>query len=98
MAYLPAVWVVIGAGVALIGLRPRWSVAVWAAWAFCLVLAFFGTLLDLPALVDDLSPFQHIPLVPSEDLDVVPLVVLLGVAAALLAAGAAGLRRRDLPA
>lgn len=98
LAYLPAVWAIVGLGVFVLGVAPRWSAAAWGAWGFCLVLAFFGTLLDLPSLVDDLSPFQHVPLVPAEALDVTPLAVTLVAAAGLLAVGAIGLRRRDLPA
>ena len=45
----------------------------------------------------DISPFTHVPLLPAADLDVVPLIALTAVAAALSAAGLAGLRRRDIP-
>lgn len=44
----------------------------------------------------DLSPFQHTPLVPAAELTVAPLLVLLGVAALLVAAGFTGLLRRDI--
>jgi ABC-2 type transport system permease protein len=98
LAYLPAVWAVVGVGVLVLGLAPRWSAAVWGAWTFCLVLAFFGSLLDLPAVVTDLSPFQHVPLVPGEPFDVVPVAVTLVVAMGLTGVGAAGMRRRDIPA
>lgn len=99
MAYLPAVWVLVGFGVAALGLVPRWSVvAAWVAWGGCLFVAFFGGLIEVPQAIADLSPFEHVPLVPSEPVALLPLVVLLLVAAGLVAAGAAGLRRRDVPA
>lgn len=96
LVYLPAVWALVGIAVALIGLVPRASVAVWGVWGFALVVAFFGTLVDFPRLLRDLSPFEHIPLVPAADVDPAPLGVLLVVSAGLLAAGGAGLRRRDV--
>jgi ABC-2 type transport system permease protein len=47
-------------------------------------------------LVLDLSPFTHVPRVPSVDFSAPPVLWLLAVTAALIAAGMAGLRRRDI--
>ena len=55
-------------------------------------------MLGLPDWAMDLSPLQHIALVPSEDLEVMPLVVMGVTAAALALLGLALLRRRDLAA
>ena len=44
----------------------------------------------------DASPFQHSGDAPVHTPQAVPLVVLLAVAVALAAIGAAGLRRRDI--
>ena len=93
---VPAIWVLVGVAAALFGLRPRWAVASWAVLAVALVVAMFGTLLDLPGWVLDLSPFQHTPLVPAVGVRAVPLVVLLVLAAGLILAGLVGFRRRDL--
>jgi ABC-2 type transport system permease protein len=56
----------------------------------------FGQLLDLPAWIEKLSPFQHVPPYPATDLDPVPVVALAAIAAGLTALGDAGLRRRDV--
>jgi ABC-2 type transport system permease protein len=94
---LPAALVLGGVAVAAIGWVPRRSVAVaWAAMLGSLVVGQFGALLELPDVVMDLDPFRHVPAVPAEPMEVVPVVVLLTVAAALLAAGFLGWRRRDL--
>jgi ABC-2 type transport system permease protein len=45
--------------------------------------------------VRDVSPFQHVPQMPADGFSLRPIVLLLVAAAALLAAGFAGLRRRD---
>jgi ABC-2 type transport system permease protein len=45
----------------------------------------------------DLSPYSHIPLLPAADLTVAPLLTLTAIAAALMAVGLVGLRRRDIP-
>ena len=96
LASLPAVWVVAGLAVALVGLAPRASSLAWAALAGCLFLWIMGPLLHLPDWVMDLSPFSHIPQVPATSLTMAPLVVLTGVAAVLAAVGLAGFQRRDI--
>jgi ABC-2 type transport system permease protein len=97
LAYLPAVLVVAGFVVAAFGILPHRAVAIaWTAVALFFLMAQLGPLLDLPQAVLDLSPFTHIPAVPAAELTVLPLVVLLAVAAGLFAIGLAGFRRRDL--
>ena len=78
------------------GLSPRWAGAGWLALGFCVVVSFFGELLQLPDWVVDLSPFSHLALVPAEPLAWGPVLALLAVAAALGVAGTAALERRDL--
>jgi ABC-2 type transport system permease protein len=97
LAYLPAVLVVAGLVVAAFGILPHRAVAIaWTAVALFFLMAQLGPLLDLPQAVLDLSPFTHIPAVPAAELTVLPLVVLLAVAAGLFVIGLAGFRRRDL--
>jgi ABC-2 type transport system permease protein len=87
--------VLAGLALALFGLVPRATAAAWAALALCLFIGLFGQLIDLPRWVVDLSPFQHVPALPSESFSVAPVAALTAVAAALRAAGMAGFRRRD---
>lgn len=94
---LPAVLVLLGATVVLVGWVPRRASAIaWALVLASLVLGLFGELLELPAAVIELSPFAHVPAVPAEELRVVPLVVLTAVALVLAAVGLVGWRRRDI--
>jgi ABC-2 type transport system permease protein len=98
VALAPAVWVLVGVAVALFGLAPRLAAATWGALAACYLAAFLGPLLGLPGWVMDLSPFTHVPLLPAAGFDVVPLLALILVAAALVGVGLVGFRRRDVPA
>jgi ABC-2 type transport system permease protein len=98
VALAPAVWVLAGAALALVGLAPRAALAAWGLLGACFLLLYLGPLLSLPDWVMDISPFTHVPLLPAADLDVVPLIALTGVAAALAAVGVVALRRRDVPA
>ncbi|MEM9746630.1 MAG: ABC transporter permease, partial [Actinomycetota bacterium] len=98
LSYVPALLVVVGVGVAITGWSPRATGITWALVAGSLVIGMFGPLLDLPTWVSNLSPFEHVALVPAESSAVVPLVLLSAVAAGLAAVGLAGIDRRDLPA
>jgi ABC-2 type transport system permease protein len=95
-AFAPAVWVLVGVSVVLVGVLPRATIAAWAVLGACFVIGMFGQLLDLPGWLQDVSPYQHVPAYPVVDLDPVPLVVLVAVAAGLTVLGLAELRRRDL--
>jgi ABC-2 type transport system permease protein len=98
LAFVPAVWVLVGAAVALFGLVPRAAPAAWGLLGASFLVGLLGPLLSLPDWVMDLSPFTHVPLLPAADLTVTPLIALTAVAAALVAGGLAGFRRRDVAA
>lgn len=95
-AYVPAVWLTVGLVTAAIGLAPRASAWPWGFLGICFVIGMFGQLLDLPAWVENLSPFQHVPQYPASDLRLAPLAVLIALAGGLTALGLAGLRHRDI--
>ena len=97
MVQLPAAWVLAGFGMALIGLLPRLSTLAWAALIVSVVLVELGALFGLNQWVLDVVPFTHVPKLPGAAFTVTPLLWLTAVAAALGAAGLAGLRRRDMP-
>jgi ABC-2 type transport system permease protein len=77
-------------------MAPRIALAAWATLAFCFVVGMLGPLLDLPAWLVDVSPFQRIPEVPAVDLSLTPLAVLTAIAAGLTWTGVAGFRHRDV--
>lgn len=95
LSHLPAVAVVAGLGVALFGLIPR---LVGLAWAMIAVVwvGWLGVIVGLPEWVSKLSPFGHGAMLPADDLDVLPLVILTVIAVALVAAGFVGFQRRDV--
>ena len=96
LAHLPAMWVLGGIAALVFGLAPRAVMLVWGAFALCFFLAMFGELLDVPGWLIDVSPYSHIPDVPATELTPAPLIVLTLIAAALIAAGLAAFRHRDL--
>lgn len=96
VAYTPALWLLVGLATALFGLAPRAVTAAWAAFAGCLVIGLLGEVLDFPAWVNDLSPFQHTPQLPAADLVVAPLTILAAIAAVLTSAGLTAFHQRDV--
>jgi ABC-2 type transport system permease protein len=97
LAHLPAVWVLVGIALALVGLAPHAATAgAWAAVAVVVVITLFGASLDWPGWVQDLSPFSWTPTVPVEPWTAGSAAGLLGVVAVLLALAFGGFRRRDL--
>ena len=98
LGFAPALWVLAGLVAALFGLAPRAAAVAWALLAWCTVVGFLGELLGLPQWARNLSPFEHVPKMPVDAVDWVPLVLLTLVAAAATAIGLIGFRRRDITA
>ncbi|MFF5078530.1 ABC transporter permease [Actinoplanes sp. NPDC000266] len=97
LAYLPAVWLVVGVAVLAFGWLPRPApVVAWLVVAYCAVITLFADSFDLPGWSRQASPFTHTPQVPRAELTIAPLLVTVLLAAALVVAGLAGLRRRDV--
>jgi ABC-2 type transport system permease protein len=89
-------WVIGGVAVLLYGVAPRLAPAAWGIAGAVLLIGWVGPALDVPQAVLDVSPFGHLPKLPGGGMEWGPVLVLLGVAVALGAAGLAGLRRRDM--
>ena len=96
MVYLPAIWVMIGVAVLLVGLLPRATGVAWGYFGFVFLVSFLGGMPDLiPEPLQAISPVKHIPQLPLEEAAAAPLIILTVIAAALTAAGFAFYSRRD---
>ncbi|MFG3347540.1 ABC transporter permease [Streptomyces sp. NPDC048018] len=96
LVQLPAIWTLAGLAVLLWGAFPKAAAGAWGVAGACLGLGWIGPALGLPQAVLNLSPFGHLPKLPGQEMAWTPVLVLTALAAALVAAGLAGLRRRDI--
>jgi ABC-2 type transport system permease protein len=96
LAYLPALWVTAGVVVVLVGLVPRAAALAWVVPLYAFLVGYLGQILQFPGWMNNLSPFGHVPQLPADDLDLLPLVLLTALAAALTIGGLLAFRAREV--
>ena len=91
---LPAVGVILGVAVVVMGVAPRAFGLVWLYVTYVAVVGLFAEL--LPDGSDVLSPFTYLPQLPAEAMDWPPVLAVGVVAVTLIGGGLAAFRRRDV--
>lgn len=94
--YLPAIWVVVGLGIGLIGIIPKFTGMIWLYIVYCFIVVYLGDLLDFPKWMNSLSVFEYIPQIPSDDMNYMMMMVLTLIAVVLSIIGFIGYNRRDI--
>ena len=95
-AHLPALWIMIGLAVTLIGWAPRFSGMVWLYLGYSFFVAYLGEMLKVPDWMASLTPFNHTPQIPVEEAEPLTIIVLTLVALVLIAIGFGGYNRRNI--
>jgi ABC-2 type transport system permease protein len=98
LVYLPAIWVMLGLGVLLVGWAPRASLVGWGYMVYSIFVQFFGGILGLPDWVSYTTPFGYVPMLIIEDVNYLTMSLLVLIAAVLTTVGFAGYSRRDMAA
>jgi ABC-2 type transport system permease protein len=98
LALMPVELVLLGLTMLMVGLLPRLALLSWLGLAIVVVVGLFGDLFRLPGWVRSLSPLEQLPMMPADRFDIVEFVAVSVVGAALVVAGLAAYRRRDIPA
>lgn len=96
LAEAPAVAVLVGISIATIGARPPVRLVAWAVIAGTFALTILGPLFNLWDQILGISPLWHVPNVTDPAANAWPVLWLGVIAAALVAVGFAGFRRRDV--
>lgn len=96
LAHAPDVLVLVGTAALLFGVLPRAIGLTWVVVGSSLYIGLFGTVMNLPQWVHNLSPMEHTGRPPLDSISWSAAMILLVIAAGLMAAGLAGFSRRDL--
>mgnify|MGYP001203880292 CR=1 FL=1 len=94
--YLPAVWVMVGLAVVLIGFLPRLTSLVWVYLIYSFLVVYMGGLFNFPDWMAKLTPFGQIPKIPVEEMDYAQVAILTLIAVILIVIGMITYRKRDL--
>ncbi len=96
LSYLPALWVFWGLGLALAAYLPGLAALSYVYLGYTFISVYLGTIAKFPEWMKKLTPLGYIAQYPVEDIAVLPLVVLTGMAAVLAALAFVGYARRDV--
>ena len=98
LVFVPALWVMVGAAVLLIGVWPKATGVIWAYFGFSFLTELIGRMLDLPEWLGKITPFGYIPVLPVDEINLVTLSLIGAAGLALAIAGSVFYERRDLAA
>lgn len=96
MAYIPALLLMLGLTVFLVGLLPKFTALIWAVYGYAAFAAIFLRLFDLPDWLGKLSPFGNVPQMPVAEFSAAPFAVMTAIAVLLTVLGVIGFKRRDI--
>ena len=96
LAYVPAIWVVIGLTTLLVGVFPKWAGFVWIYMLFAMIVIYLGNLLGFPEWLNRFSAFYQVPLLPNEEVNWLTLSLLSIVGTVLSVSGFLGYNKRDI--
>lgn len=96
IVYYPAMLVMIGIAVFLIGFIPKRTTLIWLYVFYSFIVLYLGGIFQFPEWVGKLSPYGHIPQLPVEEFEFIPIFTLTIIAVALMVAGLVGYKKRDI--
>ena len=97
LVFLPAVWLMIGVATFLVGVLPKATAAIWGYFGFIFLMVILGRMPGLlPDWVVGLSPFEHMPQLPADEINFLTLGIVTGIGVVLGIVGFVGYNRRDI--
>ena len=98
MVFVPALWVMVGVAIFLIGLLPKATGAIWGYFAYSFVIIFFGRMDIFPSWLGKLTPVGYVPQLPMDEVNGLTLCILTVIAVCLTVLGFVFYNRRDVNA
>ncbi|WP_042220618.1 ABC transporter permease [Oceanobacillus manasiensis] len=98
IVYLPAVLLIVGFGILIIGLLPRVTIAGWIYLMFSFFVVYLGGLLEFPEWLSGISPFGQIPELLVEKRNYLPVFIVTVLAGLCVVVGFVGYNKRDIQA
>jgi len=98
MVYTPAIWVVTGLAVLLIGLLPKAVGFIWGYFGYTFLVVFIGRMDIFPSWLRYTTPFGFVPELPMDEINFMTLFLLTLASAILTAAGLLSYKNRDINA
>ncbi|MFS0749202.1 ABC transporter permease [Oceanobacillus sp. 1P07AA] len=96
MVHIPVILLVAGITIFLLGFMPKFTSFIWLFIVYGFIVVYFADILDLPGWVRNLSLYEHIPVYPREDIDMINIIIYSVVAVLLGIVGFIGYRNRDI--
>ncbi|WP_330949379.1 ABC transporter permease [Virgibacillus sp. MG-45] len=96
IVYLPAIWVMVGVAIVLLGTTPKQTGFIWLYLTYSFIVVYMGDLFQFPTWMKKASPFGYVPQMPVEDMRVTPVLSLFVIAIIMMIAGFLFYRKRDL--
>jgi len=96
MVYLPAIWIMIGITVFLVGIFPQFSGFSWFYLGYSFFIIYIGRIINLPKWLEKLCPFGYIPKLPLDEINYYTLLILTLISMFLMIFGFIFYRKRDM--
>lgn len=96
LAYVPAMWIMLGLAALLIGFAPRKANLIWVYLGYTFFIIYFGGLLQVPEWLGKLTPFGYIPDVPLETMPFPLILILVMIALGFTLLGLKSYEKRDI--
>ncbi|MCL2572183.1 MAG: hypothetical protein FWE11_07235 [Defluviitaleaceae bacterium] len=98
LVFVPALWIMVGITVLLVGLLPKATGFIWGYLGYSFFMDMFGRIDIFPSWVARTTPFGWVPLLPLEEINWITMAVKVMIAIALTAAGFYFYNKRDINA
>lgn len=98
LVFVPVLIFMVGLGCFIVGAIPKLFGVVWLILGYAFFITYFGQMLKMPKWLMGISPFYHIPILPVQEFDALPLIILSVLGVVLAGVGFVTYNKRDITA